>query len=94
MQQLFNLSRVRNNSCPDPTWFPLFKNINADSFFLLLKICFHFWPERHWPKNIGLNSRPERQTPEATGGGFPSGLWPERQNFKDLNGIGLNVMDS
>ena len=63
--------------------FPTFENL------------FSFQPERHWPeKYIGLNSRPERQTPEATGGGFPSGLWPERQNFKDLNGIGLNVMDS
>ena len=50
MQQLFNLSRVKNNSCPNHPWFPLLKNINADSFFLLLKICFHFWPERHWPE--------------------------------------------
>ena len=50
MQQLFNLSRVKNNSCPNHPWFPLLKNINADSLFLLLKICFHFWPERHWPE--------------------------------------------
>ena len=55
MQQLFNLSSVTNNSCPDQPWFHLLKNLNADSFFLLLKICFHFWPERHrpeknWPK--------------------------------------------
>ena len=50
------------------------------SFFLVGLNGITFWPE--WGLT-NLSFRPR-----------PSGLWPERQNFKGLKGTVLNVMDS